>query len=63
MRPNQEPYDESFTVRIVLSWSFAALMLGSFPTTEAGDWLQFRGNDANSIAIDEKLPTELSGGQ
>lgn len=29
---------------------------------EAGDWLQFRGNAANSVAVGEKPPTELSGG-
>lgn len=29
---------------------------------QAGDWKQFRGNQANSIALGESLPTELSGG-
>lgn len=28
---------------------------------DAGDWRQFRGNAANSVAIGEKLPVELSG--
>lgn len=28
----------------------------------AGDWRQFRGNSANSVAEGENLPTELSGG-
>ena len=28
----------------------------------ANDWRQFRGNDANSVAATEVLPTELSGG-
>lgn len=27
----------------------------------AGDWRQFRGNAANSVAVNENLPTELSG--
>lgn len=27
----------------------------------AGDWKQFRGNEANSVASGESLPTELSG--
>ena len=27
----------------------------------AADWRQFRGNDANSVAVGESLPTELSG--
>lgn len=32
----------------------------SFPLM-ASDWRQFRGNDANSVAAGETLPTELSG--
>lgn len=31
-------------------------------SADAGDWRQFRGNLANSVAVGEKLPTELSGG-
>lgn len=31
-------------------------------STDAGDWRQFRGNSANSVAVGERLPTELSGG-
>ena len=31
-------------------------------STFAGDWRQFRGDATNSVAIGEKLPTELSGG-
>lgn len=31
-------------------------------SADAGDWRQFRGNSANSIAEGEQLPTELSGG-
>ncbi|MCA9049238.1 MAG: pyrrolo-quinoline quinone, partial [Planctomycetaceae bacterium] len=27
----------------------------------AADWRQFRGNDANSVAVGQELPTELSG--
>lgn len=30
--------------------------------SEAGEWRQFRGNGANSVAVGESLPTELSGG-
>ncbi len=30
-------------------------------SVSAGDWRQFRGNDANSVASGETLPTELSG--
>ncbi len=38
------------------------VMFATAPTTtEAGDWRQFRGNAVNSVAIDETLPTELSG--
>ena len=33
-----------------------------FNTADGGDWRQFRGNAANSVATGEKLPTELSGG-
>ena len=36
----------------------AALMCAS---GFAADWRQFRGNDANSVAVGESLPTELSG--
>ena len=38
----------------------AGLLLGQ--PADAGDWRQFRGNSANSVASGEKLPTELSGG-
>lgn len=42
---------------------FSLLILCALAVTcEAGDWRQFRGNAANSVAIDEKPPTELSGG-
>ena len=46
----------------------ALLVLAAFAATglvssvHAGDWRQFRGNAANSIALNENLPTELSGG-
>jgi len=30
-------------------------------SVQAGDWKQFRGNEANSVASGESLPTELSG--
>ena len=36
--------------------------MGVVSSAYSGDWRQFRGNDANSIAQGEKLPTELSGG-
>ncbi|MFN8706458.1 MAG: PQQ-binding-like beta-propeller repeat protein [Planctomyces sp.] len=44
-----------------------ACLLGAFTalasglTSNAADWRQFRGNDANSNAAGESLPTELSG--
>lgn len=41
---------------------FLLFLSGLVTTISAGDWKQFRGNQANSIAIGEKLPTELSGG-
>jgi outer membrane protein assembly factor BamB len=31
------------------------------PPAFSADWRQFRGNDANSVAANESLPTELSG--
>lgn len=40
--------------------SILTLMLAQ-PASEAGDWRQFRGNAANSLATGEQLPTELSG--
>lgn len=45
--------------RFLLSISVFTLVL---PCAPAGDWRQFRGNAANSVAQGEKLPTELSGG-
>ncbi|HIF00811.1 MAG TPA: pyrrolo-quinoline quinone [Planctomycetes bacterium] len=36
--------------------------IGFLSPAHSGDWRQFRGNDANSIAQGENLPTELSGG-
>ena len=45
--------------RFLLSLSVFTLVV---PTSQSGDWRQFRGNAANSVAIDENLPTELSGG-
>lgn len=38
------------------------LLVGFSTIAQAGDWKQFRGNSANSVAIGENLPTELSGG-
>ena len=38
------------------------VLIGFVSPTYSGDWRQFRGNDANSIALGENLPTELSGG-
>ena len=38
------------------------LILTTAGTCDAGDWRQFRGNAANSVASGEKLPVELSGG-
>ncbi len=37
------------------------VVLGFVSTSIAADWRQFRGNDANSVAAGESLPTELSG--
>lgn len=37
----------------------AVLLAASF--TQADDWLQFRGNDANGVSADSNVPTELSG--
>ena len=43
--------------------SFAISALLFLPqVSNAGDWRQFRGNAANSVAVGENLPTELSGG-
>lgn len=46
-----------------MSRSIVFLILGaSFTgTSNAADWRQFRGNAANSVAVGESLPTELSG--
>ncbi len=42
---------------------FSILMLFALAANcQAGDWRQFRGNAANSVAVDEQPPTELSGG-
>jgi len=38
----------------------AVLSVGSHIHTSAADWRQFRGNSANSVALNEVLPTELS---
>ncbi len=42
----------SLTLAILTSLTFAA---------KAEDWRQFRGNQGNSVALGENLPTELSG--
>lgn len=47
----------AFTAR-QLAAAFAFVLM---TTIHAGDWRQFRGNDANSVASGETLPTELSG--
>lgn len=39
----------------------SALLSASLTQAHAADWRQFRGNDANSVAAGESLPTELSG--
>lgn len=38
------------------------LIIATAGICDAGDWRQFRGNAANSVASGEKLPVELSGG-
>lgn len=39
----------------------AAIPSAAINSALAADWKQFRGNNANSVAIGETLPTELSG--
>ena len=41
--------------------AFLIVTAGFFQTLHAADWRQFRGNAANSVAVGESLPTELSG--
>ena len=53
-----------FSVRMAAAG--CGLLLSSFSVTPAshsfaGDWRQFRGNAADSVAAGESLPTELSG--
>ncbi|MFY9253461.1 MAG: PQQ-binding-like beta-propeller repeat protein [Fuerstiella sp.] len=42
--------------------SLILAFLTTASSTQAEDWRQFRGNQGNSIATGENLPTELSGG-
>lgn len=42
--------------------TITALVAVAVSVSQAGDWKQFRGNQANSVAVGEELPTELSGG-
>ena len=46
--------------RLILGTSVLAA-LAAFNSSFAADWRQFRGNAANSVAVGESLPTELSG--
>lgn len=48
--------------RSILTVTVLTLFVGSATQALSGDWKQFRGNQANSIALGETLPTELSGG-
>ena len=70
MRQYKKGYSQS-----VMAWSavngnrfgnrfraIVIIMLCFTTTANGGDWRQFRGNAANSVAVGEKLPTELSGG-
>lgn len=41
--------------------ALTALLSCSSNLITAGDWKQFRGNEANSVATGESLPTDLSG--
>ncbi|MDG2129333.1 MAG: PQQ-binding-like beta-propeller repeat protein [Fuerstiella sp.] len=53
----------STTIRIRAILALAGLAAtGLTLSAQAGDWRQFRGNGTNSIALNENLPTELSGG-
>jgi len=47
-------------VKSVFLMAVCGLLLGSV-AVRADDWKQFRGNEANSVATGESLPTELSG--
>lgn len=46
--------------RLIITLSLVFVAVTS--VGNAGDWRQFRGNAANSVSVDEKPPTELSGG-
>ncbi|MBL8818749.1 MAG: PQQ-binding-like beta-propeller repeat protein [Planctomyces sp.] len=50
-------------VRFLLSLAACGMLSAHFAISQAGagDWRQFRGNEANSVALDATLPTELSG--
>ena len=47
---------------IKFAFTFSVVLFFAAAQSRAGDWRQFRGNSANSVAVDEKPPTELSGG-
>ncbi|MFM7924386.1 MAG: PQQ-binding-like beta-propeller repeat protein, partial [Planctomycetaceae bacterium] len=47
-------------LKSVFLMAVCGVLLGSV-AVRAGDWKQFRGNEANSVATGESLPTELSG--
>lgn len=42
-------------------WSLVVCLIVSAALCEGADWRQFRGNESNSIAAEDALPTELSG--
>ena len=46
--------------RLILGTTLLAA-LAACDSSLAADWRQFRGNAANSVAVGESLPTELSG--
>ncbi|MCA9065402.1 MAG: hypothetical protein KDA96_20180, partial [Planctomycetaceae bacterium] len=48
-------------VNISLAFTVLGVLLLTMAAASAGDWRQFRGNLANSIAEGEQLPHELSG--
>ncbi len=54
------------SVSVFKSWRpfFSGLIVAALVAnpSKAGDWRQFRGNQGNSVAASEVLPTELSGG-
>ena len=51
------PFSNGLTILAVAS----GLLCTTIQPANSADWRQFRGNAANSVAVGEQLPTELSG--